>query len=120
MPNCCASAARGQQAKASVRRSTGAAQEGEQPAWRHVIVNPVRDADGTIVRLVGTHMDITERRRIEEPLQAANAWLADGNAQLQENITRINEQTAQLELQKSALQAANLRLEALATTDGQG
>lgn len=78
----------------------------------------MRNADGVVTRLVGTHMDITERRRIEEQLQAANEWLADGNAQLKANITRINEQTAQLELQKSALQAANLRLEALATTDG--
>ncbi len=96
----------------------GTALEGEMPRWYHIIVDPVFDTEGNVFRLVGTHMDITARKRIEEQLQAANEWLADGNAQLESHIARINEQTAQLEFQKAELQAANFRLEALATTDG--
>ena len=96
----------------------GAAPPGITLPWYHVIVDPVLDAEGTVVRLVGTHMDITERTRIEQQLHAANEWLADANAQLEGHIKRINEQTVQLEFQKAELQAANVRLEALATTDG--
>lgn len=96
----------------------GAAPEGSLPPWYHVIVDPVFDAVGAVVRLVGTHMDITERTRIEQQLQAANEWLGDANAQLESHIARINEQTAQLEIQKSEMQAANIRLAGLATTDG--
>ena len=54
--------------------------------------------------MAGSHMDITESKRLTEQLQIANEWQAEA--------------IEQLTLQKAELQAANARLEALATTDG--
>ena len=75
----------------------GTAPQGQPPAWYHIIINPVRDSDGKVFRLVGTHMDITERKEIEQQLLATNQSLTESTRQLQ---------------------MANVRLEALATTDG--
>lgn len=43
--------------------------------WIHGVYMPERDASGTVVGWVGSIMDTTERRRIEEELRAANAFL---------------------------------------------
>ena len=49
-------------------------------------------------------IDITERKRAEQQSIAANAWLAAANRKLEQ--------------QKTALEAANAKLESLATMDG--
>lgn len=90
----------------------------EEPRWYRAIGRPVLNADGNVVRLVGTQIDITERRRAVLELQAANERLTEGTALLQQHIQRINEQTVQLELQKNALESMNARLATLASTDG--
>ena len=41
----------------------------------HVVYTPDRDASGTVVGWVGSITDITARKRIEEELKAANAFL---------------------------------------------
>ena len=43
--------------------------------WIHVVYTPDRDASGNVVGWVASVMDITERKRIEEELKAANAFL---------------------------------------------
>ncbi len=72
--------------------------------WFHAIAKPMFDSDGRVDRIVGTLMDITERKQLYE--------------QVQLSLTLINEQNAELEQQKAEMQRANSQLEALATTDG--
>ena len=43
--------------------------------WIHVVYTPDRDASGNVVGWVASVTDITERKRIEEELKAANAFL---------------------------------------------
>ena len=43
--------------------------------WIHVVYTPDQDASGNVVGWVASVMDITERKRIEEELKAANAFL---------------------------------------------
>ena len=43
--------------------------------WIQVVYTPDRDASGNVVGWVASVMDITERKRIEEELKAANAFL---------------------------------------------
>ena len=44
----------------------------------HVLSRPVQDADGRVVKIVGTLMDVTERRRIEEEREAILTHLREG------------------------------------------
>ena len=60
--------------------------------------------DAMTVGMVVSFQDITERRQME--------------TQIERQLLQMNEYSAELEFQKSELQAANLRLERLATTDG--
>ena len=43
--------------------------------WIHVVYTPDRDASGTVVGWVASITDISARKRIEEELKAANAFL---------------------------------------------
>ncbi len=43
----------------------------------HTIAHPVRDASGRIVEIIGTTMDITERKRIEDSLRRSESHLAE-------------------------------------------
>ena len=43
--------------------------------WIHAVYTPDRDASGNVVGWVASVMDITARKRIEEELKAANAFL---------------------------------------------
>ena len=43
--------------------------------WIHAVYTPDRDASGNVVGWVASVTDITERKRIEEELKAANAFL---------------------------------------------
>jgi len=46
-----------------------------EPKWIHIVYSPDRDASGNVAGWVGSVTDITERKRIEEELRAANAFL---------------------------------------------
>lgn len=91
---------------------------GDKPRWYHAIGKPIRDERGDVVRLVGTLLDITDRRKYEADMKAANEWLVDANALLETQIERIRQQSLLLEAQKVALEASNARFETLAATDG--
>jgi PAS domain S-box-containing protein len=43
----------------------------------HYIAHPVRDASGQIVEVLGTTMDVTERKRIEDSLRRSESHLAE-------------------------------------------
>ncbi len=43
----------------------------------HTIAHPVMDASGQIVEIIGTTMDITERKRIEDSLRRSESHLAE-------------------------------------------
>jgi two-component system cell cycle response regulator len=65
---------------------------------------PLSDPKGNIVGAISAHIDITERKRLEE--------------QIQLQVLQLHEYSVQLELQKAQLQTYNAQLESLATTDG--
>jgi diguanylate cyclase (GGDEF)-like protein/PAS domain S-box-containing protein/putative nucleotidyltransferase with HDIG domain len=62
------------------------------------------DDEGKPYRMAGSHTDVTANKRLTEQLETANEWQQDA--------------IEQLTLQQAQLQAANARLEAVATTDG--
>ena len=80
-------------------------QQNGRERWVHVRGRRVKGGTGEDgYRMIGTVQDITERIQTEEALNRANA-------QLEEHLRFINEQNALLEAQQ-------LELKALATTDG--
>ena len=80
-------------------------QQNGQERWVHVRGRRVKGGTGEDgFRMIGTVQDITERIQTEEALNRANA-------QLEEHLRFINEQNTLLEAQQ-------LELKALATTDG--
>ncbi|MBN2080916.1 PAS domain S-box protein [bacterium] len=72
-------------------------------AWVETNKIPLRDAGGTIVGVLVTYEDITERKLAEEQLQATNTELAATNAQMLATVE-------QLHATNDALQAANEEL----------
>ena len=46
--------------------------EGVPPRWYHTVGKPVFDAQGNLIRMAGTLIDITERKRAEAALQEAH------------------------------------------------
>lgn len=91
---------------------------GEKPRWYQAVGKPIEDSHGKVVRLVGTLLDITERKKYAADMKAANEWLVDANGLLEAQLLRIREQSIELEAQKAALEASNARFETLAATDG--
>jgi PAS domain S-box-containing protein len=43
----------------------------------HTIAHPVRDASGQIVEIIGTTMDVTERKQVEDSLRRSESHLAE-------------------------------------------
>jgi PAS domain S-box-containing protein len=43
----------------------------------HTIAHPVMDASGQIVEVIGTTMDVTERKRVEDSLRQSESYLAE-------------------------------------------
>ncbi|MBN1392193.1 MAG: HAMP domain-containing protein [Sedimentisphaerales bacterium] len=63
------------------------------PKWWEVIITPIKDADGSINRLLAVSRDITERKRAEKSLEKLNKdlkstviMLTQSNKQLQEFV----------------------------------
>ncbi len=56
-----------------------------------------RNSDGTPMRMVGTHLDITDRKTKDEQLKLANKRLEDTNRQLELSIWHANELARQAE-----------------------
>src|SRR2546430_16568946 len=48
-----------------------------QAKYIHVVGHPVVNASGDVIELVGTAMDVTERKRAEDALRASEASLLD-------------------------------------------
>ncbi|MBW4655180.1 MAG: PAS domain S-box protein [Kaiparowitsia implicata GSE-PSE-MK54-09C] len=47
----------------------------DRPIWWVTTLNPLRGSDGTIYRIVGTAIDITDRKLVQEALQQQEAFL---------------------------------------------
>jgi PAS domain S-box-containing protein len=43
----------------------------------HTVAHPVRDASGQVIEIIGTTMDITERRQVEDSLRRSESHLAE-------------------------------------------
>ena len=67
----------------------------------HVIGHPVLNEAGQIIEFVGTSVDVTERKRVEEALQNLMADLE----------SRVEERTKELSAANQSLEAANRELE---------
>ena len=72
-----------------------------QAEWR---ITPVRADGAEVTHFMATLRDVTDRKQMEEQIGC--------------QIARIHEYSRQLEAQKEALEQANVRLQALAITDG--
>ena len=61
------------------------------PRWWDVVVTPIKDANGRIVKLLSSSRDVTERKQAEEALLEAHARLEgqvkERTAELQEEIS---------------------------------
>ena len=86
---------------------------------------PTRGEDGSVARLVGINWDVTARREAElsvkahaAQLGAVNDELAASQILLDQRLAEVAEMNIELEAQRFALERANERLSALATTDG--
>lgn len=107
--------------------------------WCRSVSKPVCDENGNPWRIIGTLIDIHERKIAQEKVEANNLWLeqanqqlveqqaalVEANAQLEQQILLVNEQSVELEAQKLQLHQTNLQLEemnarlaSLASTDG--
>lgn len=96
------------------------------------VCRPEFNKYGVIDRIIGTVMDITERKLSESRAERANVWLEDANSNLvkmnqtiEQQLLVVNKQTMELETQKLELELAYQRLEdsnrqlaTLASTDG--
>ena len=86
--------------------------------WALTTISVTCDKNDVPLNFIGQVQDITARKYAERQLEANNLGLSEINERMEQHICTINEQTAELEYQKEELMQANLKLEALATTDG--
>ncbi|HVN22932.1 MAG TPA: PAS domain S-box protein, partial [Syntrophorhabdales bacterium] len=63
----------------------------------HTIRHPVLNDAGDVVQLVGTTMDITERKRAEEALEAKSRGLQEANTALKVLLEHRDEDRRELE-----------------------
>ncbi len=56
------------------------------PFWNRFSVTPVRNDAGIITHYIGVHIDISERRRIEEALRLTNRKLEDANRRMRMDL----------------------------------
>jgi phosphoserine phosphatase RsbU/P len=56
------------------------------PFWNRLSITPVKDASGEVTHFIGVQSDITERRRAEEALRAANEELARANQRMRDSL----------------------------------
>nr|MCU0534093.1 ATP-binding protein [Hydrococcus sp. Prado102] len=67
------------------------------PKWWDVIVTPVTDAHGQVVRLVSTSRDITERKEAEVQLQQQTQQLIQLNVALEQTTAQLTERNQELD-----------------------
>ena len=63
-------------------------------SWKWILTRGTvvqRDAQGHVLRMIGTHTDISERKRAEEALRTVNAQLLENAQLLQTTLTCISQ-----------------------------
>jgi PAS domain S-box-containing protein len=63
-------------------------------SWKWILTRGMvveRDAGGAPLRMIGTHTDISERKRAEDELRALNAQLLENSQLLQTTLTSISQ-----------------------------
>ena len=67
--------------------------QSKAPRWWHVVVNPIRDNDGRISRILAVSRDVTELRRLESELRASlearDQFLSIASHELRTPITSL-------------------------------
>jgi signal transduction histidine kinase len=73
-------------------------------SYRWILTRGVglRNAEGKFVRMAGSHVDLTERKKTEEQLRSANLELASRESQIRKTLKQLR--TAHSELQSTQLQ----------------
>lgn len=84
------------------------------PLWIELSLAPVADANGRVTHYVGIQHDFTQEKETERRLREATDALQRQNELLEE---KVQERTQSLEDANSALNAANQKLQQLASTD---
>ena len=80
--------------------------------WNLTTKVPWRDSHGEIVGIIGIGRNITDRKRAEEALQAANQQLRASEQQLRATNQQLDAANQQLRASEQQLRAANQQLEA--------
>ncbi|MBK8806131.1 MAG: PAS domain-containing protein [Bacteroidales bacterium] len=82
-------------------------------SWRWILSKGMvmeRDAEGNALRAAGTHLDITEKKQMQEEIQLKNEEYQTANEELNESLLRIREINQQLEKEKiKAEESDNLK-----------
>jgi PAS domain S-box-containing protein len=87
-------------------------QEGRE-TWVHTVKAPLRDSNGEIAGVFGVFSDITDRKRAERELQAANQQLRAGNQQLRATEQQLRASNQQLEVGMERLRESESKFKRL-------
>ena len=77
------------------------------PKWWDVVITPIKNSDGRVVKLLSSSRDVTERKRSEEDLKKAHDHLEQ---QVRERTAELEEQIAERNRAENSLRELTGRL----------